>query len=980
MVPEHKAFFPYWARPAKELLMNHLPPFRILQSEFIPSVRSTVTRAMHTQSGAEFVHVLCEEEREHFFAVCFKTPSDNDTGVPHIIEHTVLNGSRKYPVKDPFMEMVKSSMATFINAITFGDRTLYPCGSLNAKDFRNLVSIYMDSVFHPLLKEESFLQEGYRLDFETPGDTGSSLIHSGVVYNEMMGAYSDPDSYIERELARYLYPDGSCGRDTGGDPLAIPLLTYDAFKEFHEKHYHPSNCCLFTLTQIPFAEMAEFLDERLAGFEAKQDAVVISLQPRLDAPVKVAAPIPGDEEDLCTVTCAWMVNSGGDPVETLAFSLLEDVLLDDDSSPVKTTLIDSELGTGLSGSGYDADHLQRNFIIGLKGVERKDSDEVLELILSCLNSLVQSGLNPELVKNMLHRKELHLREIGSSWPYSMMSTVCAAWTHGEDIMKSLDLSYLLAGLKEKMAGNPRFLEDMITSHFLTNSHRIDAVFYPDEELFEEENKKIAAVLKDMKESMSPEDLSLLALKSTQLALSMNTPNTEEELATLPKLSISDIPKDPPKIFHTEEMVNGNLFLSTEIHTAGVCYVDLCFDMSSLPVDLVPHLPFFTGFLTRTGAAGLSYLEMAEQELRCSGGIEASVSSIVSTAASTDEYRLLLKIDGHCLQEDLLEMLGVMEKRLFSPLLSDTDRIITIAEEMVESGKSSLIPRGHSFALMRAKAGLSSGSYAAELLHGIPALKQVASIRRKKASKEINALQAIQKHLAESAPRLLAWAGPDEKRNDVINWLADLREQSTGQHTPASPVFPAAPVTCGVVIKGGTSFTAVALPGIPLVHPLAVSGMVMMNMLSEGYLWDEIRVKRGAYGTGGSLSGAAVTFYSYRDPSAAGSIQVFRNAVQSGINAVDLGSKTVEDSIIASFKGIDPAVRPSMANGLAILRHMKGMNMSFLEKYRSDLLAVSADSIREFAELLKSREAEMRICVMGNGAVLDSMSIENRIEL
>jgi len=960
--------------------MNQLSPFKILQSEFIPSVRSTVTRSIHTISGAEFIHVLCEEERENFFSVCFKTPAEDDTGVPHIIEHTVLNGSEKYPVKDPFMEMVKSSMATFINALTYGDRTLYPCGSLNYKDFRNLISIYMDSVFHPLMKEESFLQEGYRLDFETPGDPSSSLVHSGVVYNEMTGAYSDPDSYIERELARHLYPLGSCGKDTGGDPIAIPLLTYEAFKEFHRTHYVPSNCCLFTLTQIPFTEMAAFLDERLAGFEAAQEKVKINLQPRLEKAVRADVPVPGDEDNLCTVTSAWMVNSAGDPVETLAFSLLEDVLLDDDSSPVKTALIDSELGTGLSGSGYDSDHLQRNFIIGLKGVEREDAEMVLDLIQTSLRSLVHTGLNPELVKNMLHRKELHLREIGSSWPYSMMSTVCAAWTHGEDIMKSLDLNYLLDSLKERMAVNPLFLEDMITTHFLTNSHRVDSVFYPDEAHFEEDEKQIASLLQNRKDSLTPKELEALAHQSKRLALSMDTPNTEEQLATLPKLSLSEIPADPPRVFHTEEMVNGNLFLSTDINTAGVCYVDLCFDMSGLPQELVPHLTFFSEFLTRTGAGGLDFLEMAELELRCSGGLEASVSSIVSTATSTEEYRLLLRIDGHCLAEDLIDMLGVIEKRVFSPRLDHIGRIITVAEEMTENGKSSLIPRGHSFALLRAKAGLTAGSYAGDLLHGIPALRQVASIGKKSASKEALALVKIQQYLAEKAPRLLAWAGPDEKRSEMVIWLTSLGKQNTELLNTGIPVFPSVPFTSGVVIKGGTSFTALAMPGIPLVHPLAASGTVLMGMLSEGYLWDEIRVKRGAYGAGGNLSGTAVTFYSYRDPSPAASIQIFRKAVKNSICQVDLSPRALEDSIIASVKGIDPAVRPSMANGLAVLRHIKGMNTDFLMKCRSDLLAVSAESINEFAELLNSRETEIRICIMGNIDVLDAMGIGNRIEL
>ena len=960
--------------------MNQESFFSIVQSEYIASVRSTVTKAIHTQSGAEFIHVHCEEERENFFAACFKTPPENDTGVPHIIEHTVLNGSKKYPVKDPFMEMVKSSMATFINAMTYGDRTLYPCGSLNEKDFRNLVSIYMDAVFHPLLKEEHFLQEGYRLDFEEPGNVDSPLVHNGVVYNEMKGAYSDPDSYIEREMTRLLYPDGSCGKDSGGDPLAIPSLTYDQFKQFYNEHYHPSNCCLFSLTKIPFAEMAEFLGGVLAGFSDPKKPVKTVLQPRLQEPQKKSVPVPGDADNKCTVASAWMANSAGSPVETLAFSLLEDALLDDDSSPVKAALLDSELGTGLSGCGYDSDPEQRNFVIGLKGVDKKDAETVFSLIKTTLKSLAKEGLNPELVKNMLHRKELHLRAIGASWPYSVMSSVCAAWTHGEDIFKSLDLNFLLKSLKELMKENSRFLEEMIELHLINNTHRVDCIFYPDEQHFLDEEKRIAAELGNLKQEMSPADLNRLALRSEELVKSMELPSSKAALATLPKLSISDVSTDPPAIFHKELTVNGRLFLPTAIQTAGVCYADLCFDLSELPLDLIPHLPFFTSFLTRTGADGMSYLEMAEAELACSGGMGTSVTTVGSTATSIDQYRVILKAGAHCLEEDLPAMLDTLRKRLFDPELDNSERIIMVATELAEHARSSVIPRGHVFASLRAQTGLSAASYVNELLHGIPALKQVATINTETVQNEIQAMKAIHEYLTKNAPQILAWAGPGKREKEVSSWLDKLPGSRLGITTHTPPHFPGISDSTGVVIKGGTSFAAAALPGIPSSHPLSGAGYVMMRMLSEGYLWDEIRAKKGAYGAGSNLGGTAVTFYSYRDPSPMSSIETFKNAVLNGIHELELNPRALEDSIIASVKGMDPAVRPPMANGLAVLRQLRGISIDLIAERREHLLEVNAQSIKEFALLLKKRISELKVCVVGNKDLLDSADITNRIEL
>ena len=951
-----------------------------MRSEFIPSVRSTVTKAVHLKSGAEFMHLHCDEERENFFAVCFKTPPPDDTGVPHIIEHTVLCGSKKYPVKDPFMEMVKSSMATFINAMTFGDRTIYPCGSLNEKDFRNLISIYMDAVFHPLLKEDFFMQEGYRTDFETPGDADSPLVHNGVVYNEMKGAYSDPDSYIERELSRLLYPHGSCGKDSGGDPLSIPSLTYSQFSRFHSDHYHPSNCCIFTLTQIPFEEMAGFLDERLEGFTASTCKPEEIAQPRLAEPVQKDVPVPGGSENNCTVASAWMVNNAGNPAETLAFSLLEDVLLDDDSSPVKAALLDCELGTGLSGCGYDSDPVQRNFVIGLKGVDRENADTVFDLIQTTLKKQVESGLNPVLVKNMLHRKELSLKEIGSNWPFSVMSTVSAAWTHGEDVFKSLDLNHLLKTLKKSMSDNPQFLEEMIERHLLNNSHRIDCVFYPDEDYFRKQEETVTKSLREKKEAMSAEELSELAESSRKLAASMEEPSSPEALATLPKLSISDVSTKPPSVFHTQEFAGTKLFLPTEMQTAGVCYADICFDMSELPADLIGHLPFFASFITRTGAEGMDYLSMAEQELACSGGIGASVNSISSTATSIDEYRIILKMDGHCLEQDLPAMLDVMQKRLLSPELNNRARIISVAAELAEHSRSTVIPRGHVFATLQAQAGFSAALWANNLIHGIPMLQQIASIKQDTVEKEIQALKAIHDHLTKKAPQFMAWTGSAKAGKTVSNWFGSL-PGSNGKlkkHTP--PAFPAQPAGTGVVINGGTSFAAVALPGLAASHPLHSAGFVMMRMLSEGFLWDEIRVKRGAYGAGSNLAGTSINFYSYRDPSPADSLQVFQNAIRTGFQQIDLSPRSLEDSIIASVKGMDPAVRPSMANGLAIMRHLKEIRVETVAEHKTRLLSVDASLIKQFAELLEKRSSNSKVCVVGNRGILDSTGIDERVEL
>ncbi len=952
--------------------MSHAP-FHIIERRYIPAVRSTVTIAENPSGGARLVHLLCEEEREHFFAACFRTPPHDDTGVPHIIEHTVLNGSAGYPVKDPFMEMVKSSMATYINAATHGDRTVYPCGSLNRTDFLNLVSVYMDAVFYPLLKEEFFLQEGYRLEMDESG----SLLHSGVVYNEMKGVYSDPDSCIERDVARTLYPAGTCGRDSGGDPLAITGLTYSEFKAFHETHYTPENCCLFALTGIPFEEFSEFIGGMLPDRKRKTPPPEFIPQESFEKPVREDIPVPASG-DGCTVLSAWKVNSAGDPVETLAFSLLEEVLLDDDSSPVKSVLLDSGLGTGLSSCGYDDDCVERNFVIGLKGVQRDSGDRVLALIRDTLGSIHRDGLDRRLVKNMLHRKELQLKYTGSGWPGALMNAVTTAWAHNEDIMTTLDLNLLLDGLKSRMAKNPRFLEDMTGRWLLSNPHRADLVFYPDEEHFRRIELEEQEALEERKGEMSPEEIAALRKMSEDLLESMEKPSTPEELATLPKLSLSDISKTPPEAFYeTIDTDKGPLIL-TNLHSAGVCYIDLVIDLSSLPGDLIPHLSFYTSLMTRTGAGGKSHIELAEEELECSGGITASMVSQTETVDSVDCFRILMKVSGYCLSEDLPRMLDVMRRRILSPDFDDISRITTIAGEIAEMGRSTLIPRGHSAVMLTARAGLTAGHYASNLLKGIPVFKLASGINRENAPEETISLNRIREHLREGVPWTIAMTGPGEGKQLLMDWFEDI---------PSSKV-PCPPDILqfnhqgklGIRIPGGTGFAGAALPGIPMSSPLAAPGDILMTMLSDGFLWDEIRAKQGAYGAGLSTSGGTITFYSYRDPSPSSSLKVFREAVAHGMEKVDPTARSIEDSIISSLKGVNPAIRPAMANGIALNRLMKGLDTDAILRQRERLLGVNRASMGEFAQWLASVDIPFRICVMGNETTIRSCGISEILEL
>ncbi|PIE51523.1 hypothetical protein CSA37_10975 [Candidatus Fermentibacteria bacterium] len=937
-------------------------PFRILNRKKLDAVRSTVTLAEHKATGAVLVHLDSPEERENFFSICFRTPPADNRGTPHILEHTVLCGSKKYPVKDPFMELVRSSMATFINAMTYDDRTVYPVGSTDRRDFLNLVDVYMDAVFHPLLRKEFFLQEGFRLQINHDG----TLTGSGVVYNEMKGAYADPDSYMERETSRILFPDSPYGKDSGGDPPSIETLTFGEYRKFYKDHYHPGNSCLFALTSIPFQEFAERMDTLLPEKGENAAKVTIEKQKKFSEPVKREIPVQG-ENGGCTVLSAWMVNDAGNPCESLAFSLLEDVLLDEDSSPVKKTLLDSGLGTGLSSCGYDADSLQRTFVIGLKGVKRTDAEKVLDLIHTTLRELAEKGPDWKLVQGMLHRKELLLRYSGSGWPFALMSLVNSAWAHRQSIMRALDLNALMAELRENLSED--FLSGMISKWLVKNPHRADIIFKPDSKMQAREERDAQKRMTACKNSLSAEQLEELAREEEKLEEMLDAPDAPEALAAVPRLSLSEIEVSAPKLFHKSTKTPDGMLLNTEMSTTGLVYVDLCMDLSGLNANLFPYLPLFTAVLTRTGAGNLSHLEMADLELKYSSGLSASVNSVTSSYHSTDKCLPLLKISGYCLESHLSRMLELMKLRLFNGNLRNTERISSILRETEERLRSSLIPGGDAFASLRVRAGLTAGHMLSELFSGIPAVKRFAN---PEPEKEIEAFIQIAAYIRERAPRTLAWTGQNRHIDMLFSWL-----EKNAAVLPAKTVPDMQPSYIskqGIMIQADTSFAAAAMTGLPLKHHLALPGIVAVRMLSEGYLWDEIRSKNGAYGAGASMSGGALTFSSYRDPAPAETLRCFRNTVKDCATRLDLRRQSINDSIKASLKGLDPPLRPAGANGMAILRHFSGLDRKLAEEVLHGLLGVNREQIECFADWIASSEHTMQQCIMGNSDVMKRAEI------
>ena len=550
--------------------------FSVTRVTPIPAIRATAIEARHERTGARLIH-LFTHDTENLGAIAFRTPPPDDTGVPHILEHSVLCGSRKFPVKDPFLEMIKRSMATFINAMTYSDKTVYPVASNVRQDFLNLFDVYVDAVFFPNIGPDTLKQEGHHIepaDPEHPED--SPLTIKGIVYNEMKGAYSELDALIERTSNHKLFPDSPYGRDSGGDPEAIPSLTYEQFREFHRRYYHPSNSYIMLYGNTPPPDLLAFLGPRLDELpEAINPDSAIPRQPRWSAPVELEESYPmAAEEGLqnkAAVTLGWLLNLGNDPVEEMSLEVMDKLLLGHAGAPLYKALIDSRLGEDLAPSGYSGGALECSFHVGLKGTETDRKPAILALILSTLERCATDGFARESVEAAFQQLQYANLEITAQYPLRLMNRVYDAWIYDQDPLTYLRLGDVLDELKRRYAADPTLFARLIRTQLLDNPHRLTCTFRPDTGLQARRDAEFAAKMEQVKAGLTPAALRQLADDARELAKRQGEPNAPADLAKLPSLKLTDLPKRPLCIPVELAECAGVPLVRTDVFANGINY-------------------------------------------------------------------------------------------------------------------------------------------------------------------------------------------------------------------------------------------------------------------------------------------------------------------------------------------------------------------------------------------------------------------------
>ncbi|MFH1887055.1 MAG: insulinase family protein [Pseudomonadota bacterium] len=929
--------------------------FTVVRTADVPSLDASFTEFFHPGSGARYIHMACSD-REKAFAVAFKTVPADSTGVAHILEHTALCGSARYPVRDPFFSMLRRSLATFMNAFTSSDWTMYPFCTQNEKDFENLLSVYLDAAFFPKLSELSFKQEGVRLTENPGGDPGLSF--AGVVYNEMKGAMSSPDQIMVRSMMAHLYPDTTYGFNSGGDPEHIPGLTHQGLVDFHRRHCHPSNAWFFSWGDLDLDRtLALVVEQVLSRFSLFDPRTGVAHQPRWDRPrrARISYPVAG-EEDLAKKSQAalsWLVCPIEDSFEVLSLSILERILLGHSASPLRKALLDSGLGTALSdGTGLDTDMIDALFSAGLKDVREEDSDKVAQVVLDSLADLAEKGIEPELTETALAQYEFVRREITNQpfgYGLKLLLAFMGPWLHGGDPLQVLLFEKDLARVREEAADG--LFERLIRERFLENTHRLLLTMAPDPEMpgrLEEEER---IRLRQREKELPPNGLEKIQEDDARLA---ELQETAEDVSVLPTLTVADVPPGVVEVPDSPGLAGAGATAYTAA-TNGILYVRITGDLSGLPHDLLPLAPFFCHALTRAGSARRDYVSFTREAAAHTGGIHAAADSRTRCVPAGEPVGIF-SLDGRCLEAKADRMADLMGELLTDFSFSDTARLRTLIKEYSAGLSASLVQNGHRYAISLAARGFSKARGLSETWHGVHQIQAARELAREPSDQ---AMAELGGKLSEIARFLFTRGGLSAclvGGEDALKQASGLWEDLLASLPPGAVSPGSTPSPDGSSFREAwttatsVSFVAQALGAAPMGHPDAPVLAVLAKLLRSGFLHREIREKGGAYGGFAVYNPEDGLFAlaSYRDPHLARTLDVFTRACQWAREG-DYTDQDVSEAILQVAGDIDHPNSPGIRARKAFVRKILGLSDNARREFKEGVLATDRKRIRQVAE-------------------------------
>ncbi len=930
--------------------------FKILRVEPMEAMRLTAYEIEHVKTGAKVLH-LHAFDRENLYAVGFRTPPSDSTGLPHILEHSVLAGSEKYPLRDAFKELMRSTMQTFINAFTYPDKTVYPVASQIKTDFYNLARVYTDLVLHPRLLVETFLQEGHHLEFAKPGDIESDLLISGIVYNEMKGAYSSSDSLMYKNIQEHLYPDTIYALDSGGDPEVIPSLTYQQFQEFHRRYYSPTNARFFLYGDIPTAEHLNFLAEMLAGFERVEVDSSIASQAFFSAPRHVSGFYPVDPDEPLAgktmVNVAWLLAENRDFETALLLEILSSLLIGSAASPLRQALIDSGLGEDLTPvSGIESELKQLLFCAGLRNAQKADVEKIEKLIDDTLREIVTGGFDRELIEGILHQVEFHGKEISrGSYPYgiTLMGNVFQTWLYDGDPLIGLDFSRAIEDIRRRWADDPQIFQALTQKWLVENPHRLLAVMDPDPDFDRKTEAKLKEKMAALKAGFSKEQLLRIDEQAARLKVYQSQSDSSEEAATLPKLRPEDIPRAVETIPTRLASVGAVPALEHDLFTNGIAYVDLAFDIAHVPEDLQLYLPLLGKIVSGMGAAGLTYDEMAKRIALQMGGFGYDLSAGFTADAAGVWQKMIFSFKS--LYRNIEQAVDTVGDILCAGDLDQENRMRDLIAERKNNLQASVVPSGHVFAKRAAAAALTLPAYRDEQWHGRTQLRFV--------QQQSGSFDEAKKILREKLEQLKTMIF--NKRGLTVNVTADAQglrlagdhierllarlPSGSGAGSPSQPSLAA--VHAGIAVPSQVSYVARAMRAPAYNDPSSALLMLASRELSNSYLYRHIRVQGGAYGGMSSFDATmgVFSFLSYRDPHIIETLRVYEEA-QQFYSEQEISADDLEKAVISSIGALDKPMDPSGCGYVAMIRHFVGATDEMRQTFRDRIFDATPKKVRE----------------------------------
>lgn len=954
------------------MTIHDLAEYEILDEHRVEDVQSDGFILRHKKSGAR-IAILSNNDDNKVFYIGFRTPPEDETGVPHIIEHTTLCGSKKFPVKDPFIELAKGSLNTFLNAMTYPDKTVYPVASCNDQDFKNLMDVYLDAVFNPNITkyEEIFKQEGWHYELTGKDD---ELKINGVVYNEMKGAYSSPDEVLSSQIYRSLFPDNTYSKDSGGNPEYIPKLTYEAYLDFYHKYYHPSNSYIYLYGDMDVVERLKWLDkEYLSLYDYKKVNSEINKQSAFDEIKNVEAQysitMDDSQENKTYLSYNRVVGDSLDEMLYQAFDVLDYALVSSPGAPVKQALIDAGIGDDVYGS-YDAGILQPVFSFVAKNANASQADEFESIIENTLKEVVKTGINKEALLAGINSSEFKFREADfGQFPKGLLFGLnCLDSWLFDDMKPFIHLECLGTFAKLRKAVDTDYFEKLIQEYLLDNTHGSSVTVKPKRGLGNEREEALAKELSDYKASLSDEEIDKLIEETEHLKKYQEEPSSDEDLRKLPMLTRADMKKEAMPFSNIEDTLSDVKVVRHDIESNGIDYISFLFDAGDFAQSELGYLGFFTNALGLVSTENYSYTDLANATNIYTGGISTGTAShpdIKDRNNFVFKFEVKLKV----LEKNLDKALELMEQMLLASDFTDTKRLGEIVAQIKARLQANLSSSGHLVAAMRSMSSFSRYALYQDELKGIAFYRSICRIEKElsESPKSVSdKLAAIAKKLFARNRMLISFTGNNEAYGNAKPSL----EKVIAGFDKMSAVGNQAEVhfnTAKEAFIDASQIQYVAKTGDFICEGYEYTGALRLLriILSYDYLWINVRVKGGAYGCMNTfLRSGESYFVSYRDPNLSDTLDVY-DRIPEYIKSFSPDERDMTKYIIGTFSALDTPMNPEAKGSRSLSAYLEGITYEQIQKERDEILNAQPEDIRRLADLVEAVLKKDSICVIGN---------------